>query len=72
MEHIFNLTVLQEPFNDDGTWRQDVFYNVTGEAFVPTALQAARAADPNAKLYVSRSSFGLAVTLLTLLTDKRL
>lgn len=48
---------VSEPFNDDGTWRQDVFYNVTGEAFVATALRAAHAADPNAKLYVSRSNF---------------
>lgn len=41
-----------EPFNDDGTWRTDVFYNTLGTAYVATALNAARTADPNAKLYV--------------------
>ncbi|KAG6902860.1 hypothetical protein C0995_010745 [Termitomyces sp. Mi166 len=47
------LKILEEPFNDDGTWRSDVFYNTMGESFVPVALQAARAADPNAKLYIN-------------------
>ena len=36
-----------EPFNDDGTWRSDVFYNTLGESFVPIALEAASGADPN-------------------------
>lgn len=39
--------------NDDGTIRQDVFSEVTGTDFIATALLAARAADPNAKLYAN-------------------
>ncbi|KAA1476236.1 endo-1,4-B-xylanase A [Dentipellis sp. KUC8613] len=45
--------VINEAFNDDGTWRSDVFYNTLGTGFVATALQAARTADPNAKLYIN-------------------
>ncbi|KAG8859344.1 hypothetical protein FRB96_004559 [Tulasnella sp. 330] len=45
--------VINEPFNDDGTWRADVWYNTIGPAFVPIALIAARAADPTVKLYIN-------------------
>ncbi|EMD35599.1 glycoside hydrolase family 10 protein [Gelatoporia subvermispora B] len=42
-----------EPFNDDGTFQEDVFFNTTGTAYIPAALNAARAADANAKLYIN-------------------
>lgn len=50
-DNLFNA--FSEPFNDDGTWRSDVFFNTLGQSYVSIALQAARAADPNAKLYIN-------------------
>jgi hypothetical protein len=42
-----------EPINDDGTYRTSVFYNTLNTSYVATALKAARAADPSAKLYIN-------------------
>ncbi|KAJ7499977.1 endo-1,4-beta-xylanase A precursor [Mycena latifolia] len=42
-----------QPFNDDGTVRAFVFSNALNLSYVTTALVAARAADPNAKLYIN-------------------
>ena len=49
--HLLDLP--SEPFNDDGTWRTDVFYNTLGTDYVQIALNAARSADPAAKLYIN-------------------
>ncbi|PSR81563.1 hypothetical protein PHLCEN_2v6329 [Hermanssonia centrifuga] len=55
---IFNLSqsngqILREPFNDDGTFGTDVFLSVLGTDYINITLNAARAADPNAKLYIN-------------------
>ncbi|KAI0405627.1 family 10 glycosyl hydrolase [Xylaria palmicola] len=43
--------VINEALNEDGTYRETVFYNVLGDSYFALAFKAAAAADPTAKLY---------------------
>jgi endo-1,4-beta-xylanase len=67
--------VVNEPFNSDGSFKQDVFFNAMGSGYIADALRTAHAADPSAKLYLndfniegqnakSNAMFSLAQSLL--------
>ncbi|KAI0360882.1 endo-beta-1,4-glucanase [Trametes cingulata] len=45
--------VVNEPLNDDGSFRSDVFFNTLGSSYIATALRTAKQADPNAKVYIN-------------------
>ena len=43
--------VVNEAFEDDGSWRKTHWYTITGTEFIKAAFVKAQEADPNAELY---------------------
>jgi endo-1,4-beta-xylanase len=48
---IHGWDVVNEAFEDDGSWRQTHWYNTTGKEFIKAAFRKANQTDPAAELY---------------------
>ncbi len=53
---IHEWDVVNEPLNDDGTYKQNIWQQVIGNDYIEQALVIAHAADPTARLYINEYS----------------
>lgn len=44
---------MNEGLNDDGTFRENTWYQHFGESYIPEAYKLAHSIDPNVKLYIN-------------------
>lgn len=52
--------VVNEAFEDDGSFRNSLFYQILGDEFIPLAFQYAHEADPDVELYYNDFSMNKA------------
>ncbi|MET7666028.1 endo-1,4-beta-xylanase, partial [Streptomyces sp. NPDC005463] len=50
---VFAWDVANEIMNEDGTYRENIFYKTLGPGYIADALRWAHAADPKVKLYLN-------------------
>ncbi|MFH9863925.1 endo-1,4-beta-xylanase [Streptomyces sp. NPDC017202] len=50
---VYSWDVVNEAFNEDGTYRETVFYKTLGPGYIADALRWAHQADPKARLYLN-------------------
>ncbi|MFJ4541576.1 endo-1,4-beta-xylanase [Streptomyces tibetensis] len=50
---VFAWDVVNEAFNEDGTYRESVFYKTLGPGYIADALRWAHQADPRVRLYLN-------------------
>lgn len=61
LPHSTQLFILMHiALNDDGSYRNNIFYQTIGEAYIPIAFATAASADPSTKLYYNDYSIDYA------------
>ncbi|MEU0597057.1 endo-1,4-beta-xylanase [Streptomyces sp. NPDC006393] len=50
---VYSWDVVNEAFNEDGTYRDTIWYKTLGPGYIADALRWAHEADPHAKLYLN-------------------